>query len=122
MTRCYPGRTAGGRGDRTPTPAERRLCAPWREEELRLLQPDLILTVGGLAAHAIIGVKTLTECVGKSYLVDDAIVIPLPHPSGASAWLERHDATARASARRSRMRGASSHDSTTETRYARMTG
>ena len=86
VTRCYPGRTAGGRGDRTPTPAERRLCAPWREEELRLLQPDLILTVGGLAAHAIIGVKTLTECVGKSYVVDDAIVIPLPHPSGASAW------------------------------------
>ena len=87
VTRCYPGRTAGGRGDRTPTPAERRLCAPWREEELRLLRPDLILTVGGLAAHAIIGVTTLTECVGKSYLVDDAIVIPLPHPSGASSWL-----------------------------------
>ena len=86
VTRCYPGRTAGGRGDRTPTPAERRLCGSWREEELRLLRPDLILTVGGLAAHAIIGVKTLTECVGKSYVVDDAIVIPLPHPSGASAW------------------------------------
>ncbi len=27
------------------------------------------------------------DCVGKSYLVDDAIAIPLPHPSGASAWL-----------------------------------
>ena len=87
VTRCYPGRTAGGRGDRTPTPAERRLCAPWREEELRLLRPELILTVGGLAAHAIVGARTLTECVGKSYVVDGAIVIPLPHPSGASAWL-----------------------------------
>ena len=43
--------------------------------------------MGGLAAHAIIGVRTLTECVGKSYLTGDAIVIPLPHPSGASAWL-----------------------------------
>src|SRR6478735_9953538 len=67
VTRCYPGRTAGGRGDRTPTPAERRLCAPWRDEEMRLLQPDLIITVGGLAAQAIIGAKSLTECVGKSY-------------------------------------------------------
>lgn len=86
VTRCYPGRTAG-RGDRTPTPAEQRLCAPWRTEELRLLHPTLVLTVGGLAARAIIGARTLTECVGKSYLVDDAIVIPLPHPSGASAWL-----------------------------------
>ena len=86
VTRCYPGRT-GGRGDRTPTPAERRLCSSWRVEELRLLRPALVLTVGGLAAHAVVGARTLGECVGKSYLVDGAIVIPLPHPSGASAWL-----------------------------------
>ena len=86
VTRCYPGRTSG-RGDRTPTPAEQRLCAPWRTEELRLLRPALVLTVGGLAARSIVGARTLTECVGKSYLVDDAAVIPLPHPSGASAWL-----------------------------------
>ena len=37
---------------------------------------------------------TLTECVGKSYIVDDAITIPLPHPSGASSWL--NDPTNRA--------------------------
>ena len=93
VTRCYPGRTST-RGDRTPTPAEQRLCAPWRTEELRLLQPALIITVGGLAARALIGAKTLTECVGKSYVVDDAITIPLPHPSGASSWL--NDPTNRA--------------------------
>ncbi|MEI7759348.1 MAG: uracil-DNA glycosylase family protein [Thermoleophilia bacterium] len=86
VTRCYPGRNSG-RGDRTPSPAERRLCTSWRSEELQLLRPSLIVTVGGLAAQAIVGAKTLTGCVGKSYLVDEAIVIPLPHPSGASAWL-----------------------------------
>lgn len=86
VTRCYPGRTAG-RGDRTPTPSEQRLCAPWRTEELRLLRPTLVITVGALAARAIAGARALTECVGKSYLVGDAVVIPLPHPSGASAWL-----------------------------------
>ena len=86
VTRCYPGRTAG-RGDRTPTPAEQRLCASWREEELRLIRPTLVITVGGLAARAIVGARTLADCVGKSYLVDDAVAIPLPHPSGASAWL-----------------------------------
>lgn len=86
VTRCYPGRTHG-RGDRTPTPAERRLCSSWRSEELRLLRPALVITVGGLAASAIVGARSLAECVGKRYLVDDAITIPLPHPSGASAWL-----------------------------------
>ena len=63
-------------------------------EELRLLRPALVLTVGGLAARAIIGAKTLTECIGKSYLIDEAVVIPLPHPSGASSWL--NDTTNRA--------------------------
>lgn len=86
VTRCYPGRTAGG-GDRTPTPAERRLCSSWRTEELRLLRPTLVIPIGALAARAIVGARTLADCVGKSYLIDNAIAIPLPHPSGASAWL-----------------------------------
>jgi len=89
VTRCYPGRAAG-RGDRTPTTAEQRLCGPWRTEELRLLRPALVITVGALAARAIVGVSALADCVGKSYVVDDAVAIPLPHPSGASAWLNDH--------------------------------
>jgi len=39
VTRCYPGKPASGRGDRTPTPAEQRLCERWRDAELRLLLP-----------------------------------------------------------------------------------
>ena len=31
--------------------------------------------------------RTLADCVGDSYRVDNAIAIPLPHPSGASSWL-----------------------------------
>ncbi len=52
VTRCYPGRAASGRGDRTPTREEQDLCAGWHREELRLLQPRLIVTVGGLAARS----------------------------------------------------------------------
>lgn len=87
VTRCYPGRTASARGDRTPTRAEQALCRPWHEEELRLLRPELVVTVGLLAARAVIGATTLTGCIGKSFLRDGAVVIPLPHPSGASGWL-----------------------------------
>jgi uracil-DNA glycosylase len=87
VTRCYPGRAPSGRGDRTPTPEEQRLCAVWREQELRLLRPELVVTVGGLAARALLGVRSVTECVGGRYELDGATAIPLPHPSGASAWL-----------------------------------
>ena len=56
-------------------------------EELRLLRPDLVVTVGGLAARRLLGIGRLTDAVGKSYQLGDAIAIPLPHPSGASGWL-----------------------------------
>jgi hypothetical protein len=29
----------------------------------------------------------VTECVGERYDLDGAVAIPLPHPSGASSWL-----------------------------------
>ena len=87
ITRCYPGKALSGRGDRTPTAREQDLCASWREQEVRLLRPKLIVTVGGLALRGLVGLPTLTDAIGKSYLLDDAIVIPLPHPSGASGWL-----------------------------------
>ena len=87
VTRCYPGRPVAGRGDRTPTPREQELCAFWRDWELRLLRPQLIVTVGGLAVRRLLGIGSLGECIGKSYLHEGAIVVPLPHPSGASGWL-----------------------------------
>ncbi|HEY2542716.1 MAG TPA: uracil-DNA glycosylase family protein [Gaiellaceae bacterium] len=86
VTRCYPGRAASGRGDRTPTPREQELCAFWREWELELLRPRLIVAVGALAIRALIGLPSLTECIGERYDRDGARVIPLPHPSGASSW------------------------------------
>jgi uracil-DNA glycosylase family 4 len=94
VTRCYPGRPASGRGDRTPTPREQELCRFWRDWELELLRPELIVTVGGLALRQLLGVKALTDAIGKSYEAGGAIVIPLPHPSGASGWL--NDTTNRA--------------------------
>ncbi len=87
VTRCYPGRAASGRGDRAPTPNERRLCRRWRESELALLRPKLIVTVGGLAARELLGLERVTDFVGSSYDVADAVAVPLPHPSGASGWL-----------------------------------
>jgi uracil-DNA glycosylase len=87
VTRCDPGRAASGRGDRTPTPAEQRLCDFWRVRELALLRPRLIVPVGGLAARRLLGTRTVSEAVGRRYELEGAVAIPLPHPSGASSWL-----------------------------------
>jgi uracil-DNA glycosylase len=87
VTRCYPGRAPTGRGDRTPTPREQELCDFWREWEFELLRPELVIPIGGLAARRLLGVKSITECVGVRYERDGYVAIPLPHPSGASSWL-----------------------------------
>jgi len=87
VTRCYPGRAPSGRGDRAPTPHEQELCAFWRDWELALLRPRLIVTVGGLALQRLLGLRSLTPCVGQRYELDGTPVVPLPHPSGASGWL-----------------------------------
>lgn len=86
VTRCYPGRTASGRGDRAPTPEEQDLCEPWRDRELELLHPRLIVTVGGLALRRMLGLTELTPCVGERFDRNGVPVVPLPHPSGASSW------------------------------------
>ena len=86
VTRCYPGRAPSGRGDRTPTPREQDLCEFWRDWELELLRPQLIVTVGGLALRRMLGVAQLTEAIGERFERDGVPVVPLPHPSGASSW------------------------------------
>jgi uracil-DNA glycosylase len=86
VTRCYPGRTPSGRGARAPTPREQELCECWRDWELELLRPKLIVAVGGLAIRRLLGVAQLTDAIGERFERDGVPVVPLPHPSGASSW------------------------------------
>ncbi len=86
VTRCYPGRAASGRGDRSPTPREQQLCRFWRDWELELMRPRLIVIVGGLALRSLLGLAELTDAIGRRYDREGVPVIPLPHPSGASSW------------------------------------
>jgi len=90
ITKCFPGKAAAGAGDRRPSPPEIALCAPWLKRELALVRPDIILLVGTLAIERLWGKAALSDVVGRSKrspALNDALLIPLPHPSGASRWL-----------------------------------
>ena len=87
VTRCYPGRAAGGGGDRTPKAREQELCSFWREWEFELVRPRLIVAVGGLAIRRLLGIASLDACVGERFEYGDAVAVPLPHPSGVSRWV-----------------------------------
>lgn len=90
VTRCYPGPSPSGRGDRVPTLQERSNCSGWLESELRIIRPSLIIPVGRLAIDAMLGPLPLDEVIGREFIADSrkgAVLVPLPHPSGASSWI-----------------------------------
>jgi uracil-DNA glycosylase len=88
ITRCYPGRLPGAKGDRVPSPQEQALCRPWLDELINTLEPQVVFLVGLLAIRTFLGpVASLTAVVGTSTVRDRVCYIPLPHPSGVSRWL-----------------------------------
>jgi len=96
VTKCYPGRLPGARGDRVPTFEEQALCRPWLDAQLELLKPDIILLVGMLAIQSCLGrVPSLTAVVGTNIIKDGVRYLPLPHPSGVSRWLNEPENVAK---------------------------
>jgi uracil-DNA glycosylase len=91
VTRCFPGKHPTGKGDRVPTPRERELCDFWRRWELELLRPELIVPVGGLGIRRLLGIASLADSVGRRFERDGTPVVPLPHPSGVSIWLNSRE-------------------------------
>lgn len=88
VTRCYPGRLPGAKGDRVPSPGEQALCRPWLEEVVQVVRPEVVLLVGLLAARTFYGaVPSLSAVVGTGTVADGVRYLALPHPSGVSRWL-----------------------------------
>jgi uracil-DNA glycosylase len=91
VTRCYPGPSPSGRGDRVPSLEEQALCAPWLDAELDLIRPALLIPVGRLAIDRFLDPHPLDRLVGRVHRATvrgrTVKVIPLPHPSGASSWI-----------------------------------
>lgn len=96
VTKCYPGKHPNGKGDRKPSRVEQALCRPFLDQELALVQPAILLAVGGLAIETMLDRKLkLQEAVGRVFEVNARWVLPLPHPSGASLWPNRPENQAR---------------------------
>lgn len=89
LTRCFPGPSGSGTGDRAPSPKEIALCRPFLEEEISLVDPDVIVLVGALAVRAFLGNVKLEDVVGRRLEQDGRALIPLPHSSGVSRWGNR---------------------------------
>jgi uracil-DNA glycosylase len=90
VTKCFPGPNKSGRGDRAPSRKEQAFCSQWLEAELMLIDPEVLIPVGKLAIERFFGrQRKLVDIIGARFQIDGRIVVPLPHPSGASAWIQK---------------------------------
>ena len=98
ITKCFPGKAAGsGGGDRRPSAAEIALCRSHLDRQLALIRPEILVLVGGLAHERFLPGRPLAQLVGRAFSMDGQpvsgrrpqrpVLVPLPHPSGASRWL-----------------------------------
>src|SRR5437868_12233720 len=87
LTRCFPGRSPSGNGDRPPSRAEIALCRVFLEREFSALRPNVVLLVGKMAIDAFLGKQPLVKTVGQVFERDGRVYVPLPHASGVSRWL-----------------------------------
>jgi uracil-DNA glycosylase len=87
VTKCFPGKAGAGGGDRRPSAIEIEACLPFLEQQLALVRPRLVIPVGKLAIDVFFPDRpSLEQLVGTRHDRDGRVVIPLPHPSGASRW------------------------------------
>ncbi len=86
LMRCFPGRNRQNTGDLRPPPAGIANCAHWMQSELKLLRPRAMILVGQMAITRFLGPGSLEERVGRRFGTEP-LMVPLPHPSGQSRWL-----------------------------------
>lgn len=96
ITKCFPGKGTGG-GDRRPSRAEVELCRPHLDRQLALIEPHVLILVGGLAHERFLPGRPLQALVGRVFDRQGRevglrtrvypLLVPFPHPSGASRWL-----------------------------------
>jgi uracil-DNA glycosylase len=92
VTKCYPGRSSSGSGDRVPSRTEQQLCRPYLDEEISIIDPALIIPIGRLAISLYYPKNIpLNQTIGTKKQVNGRWIVPLPHPSGASRWHQQEN-------------------------------
>jgi uracil-DNA glycosylase len=86
LMRCFPGRNRAGNGDLKPPPKAVANCARWLDGELTLMKPRVLILVGQMAIARFLGPGRLEDRVGNRF-GERPVMVPLPHPSGQSRWL-----------------------------------
>ena len=71
-------------GNRDPEPAEIEACRPYLEQQVDLIDPKLVLTLGNFATRVLLGTKEgITKLRGRAYPYRAGMLVPTFHPAAA---------------------------------------
>jgi uracil-DNA glycosylase family 4 len=94
VVKCFPGRKKNREHweDRQPSVPMQRNCSGFLERQIMLVQPSLIIAMGGTATDAFdrltgIRPRNLFDAVGTSTKLKDATIVYLTHTSGSNRSL-----------------------------------
>ncbi|GAB4424354.1 MAG: uracil-DNA glycosylase [Turneriella sp.] len=82
VVKCRP--TVGGLGqrDRPPAPDEVAACAPYLKQQIALISPEVIVTLGNPSTRFLLGTaEGITRLRGKWHSYNGIPVMPTYHPS-----------------------------------------
>jgi uracil-DNA glycosylase family 4 len=69
-------------GNRDPLPDEIEACKPWLEEQIRIFDPRVIVTLGNFATRVILHRPvSISRVRGQREIVGGRVVIPTFHPA-----------------------------------------
>jgi DNA polymerase len=69
-------------GNRDPEPDEIAACWPWLEQQLSLIDPKVVVTLGNFATKLLLDTKEgITRLRGKTYPFRAGVLIPTFHPA-----------------------------------------
>jgi len=69
-------------GNRDPQPDEIEACRPWLEQQLDLIGPKVIITLGKFAAQLLLDTKVgISKLRGREHPYRDGVLIPTWHPA-----------------------------------------
>ena len=73
-------------GNRTPTPQESQICLPFLQRQIELVNPDILVCLGGPSAQTLLGIKDgITKMRGRWFTYDTGTreirAMPTFHPA-----------------------------------------
>ena len=76
VIKCHPPQ------NRNPLPQEIKKCLPFLEEQIEIINPKIILTLGNFAIQTLLNIEEgITRLRGKIYNYNNIPVIPTYHPA-----------------------------------------